>query len=93
MSRTSRISFIREGTLSLINERISFGLFDNDSLYQISKVLSYQGLYLSSGVRVDFSNLDENTVVVVDDIIKKDEITSKYNTSLSREFIRNHIDK
>ena len=90
MGRAKKLSFIREDYVDELNERLNFDFFDSKSKYQISKVLAYQGLYMSSGVRVDIDDLDSDSVVVVDDYKRKD-VTESYTTGISRNIIREKV--
>lgn len=93
MSRTSRISFIREDYYKIIYPRLSFDLFQEDKPYQISKILAYQGLYLSSGIRCELNELNKDSVVVINDVDYPDPTPLRYNTALSRDIVRTHIEK
>lgn len=54
MSRQSRISFIREDMVDLVNKRLLLGMdFSRIPLLSLSKFYAYKGLYLSSGQRMN----------------------------------------
>ena len=81
MSRKSVITFIDESIKDDMDKRLTLGIFDHKKKkpYPLSKVFSYRGLYLSSGIRVDeaYENinesdgfvLNEKSVVIVPDVI------------------------
>ena len=86
MSRSSTISFLNSNYKEEMKKRIDLGLFLENEKYNISKVLAYKGLYLSNGIRIELDNLNQNSVVVVNDYIRKDNLT-RSNTVISRDTI------
>lgn len=91
MSRASVISFIRNDYYEPLSTHLNFGLFNEEELYVLSKLFAYQGLYLSSGIRVPLEGLDECSVIVIKDT-HLEQNTKKYSTSLSKKMFDSYID-
>jgi len=87
MGRRSTISFIRADLKPKLDERLNFDMIHEDQKYSISKLQAYQGLYLSSGIRVELDDLNDETVVVVRDYNKTSR-TDSYTTALSRNLLK-----
>ena len=65
MSRQSKLSFLREDVYHHVRRRIQMDMTIGDC--QLSKLYAYNGLMLSSGVRLDGINIDKpHRVIVVD---------------------------
>lgn len=65
MSRQSRLSFLREDVYHQVRRRIQMDMTIGDC--QLSKLYAYNGLMLSSGVRLDGIDIDKpHRVIVVD---------------------------
>ena len=65
MSRQSKLSFLREDVYHQVRRRIQMDMTIGDC--QLSKLYAYNGLMLSSGVRLDRINIDKpHRVIVVD---------------------------
>ena len=65
MSRQARLSFIREDFYDAVRRRIIMDMTISDC--QLSKLYAYNGLMLSSGVRIDGIGIDRpHRVVVID---------------------------
>ena len=65
MSRQSKLSFLREDVYHQVRRRIQMDMTIGDC--QLSKLYAYNGLMLSSGVRLDGINIDRpHRVIVVD---------------------------
>ena len=65
MSRQARLSFIREDFYDAVRRRIMMDMTIGDC--QLSKLYAYNGLMLSSGIRVDSIGIDRpHRVVVID---------------------------
>lgn len=70
MSRQSRLSFLREDLYEAVRRRIMLDM--KIGKCQLAKLYAYNGLMLSSGVRVDDIGIDRpSRVIVVEDIKKK----------------------
>ena len=68
MSRQSKISFLREDAYNQVRRRIQMDMTIGDC--QLSKLYAYNGLMLSSGVRLDGIDIDKpHRVIVVDNPI------------------------
>jgi len=87
MGRRSTLSFIRYDLKSLLDERINFDMIHENQKYSISKLQAYQGLYLSSGIRVELPELSPESVVIVNDY-NKTSVTDSYTTALSRSLVK-----
>ena len=69
MSRQARLSFIREDFYDAVRHRIMMDMTIGDC--QLSKLYAYNGLMLSSGVRIDGIGIDRpHRVVVVDNPVR-----------------------
>ena len=69
MSRQARLSFIREDFYDAVRRRIMMDMTIGDC--QLSKLYVYNGLMLSSGVRIDDIGIDQpHRVVVVDNPVR-----------------------
>ena len=69
MSRQARLSFIREDFYDTVRRRIMMDMTVGDC--QLSKLYAYNGLMLSSGVRIDDIGIDQpHRVVVVDNPVR-----------------------
>ena len=69
MSRQARLSFIREDFYDAVRRRIMMDMTSGDC--QLSKLYAYNGLMLSSGVRIDDIGIDQpHRVVVVDNPVR-----------------------
>ena len=69
MSRQARLSFIREDFYDAVRRRIMMGMTIGDC--QLSKLYAYNGLMLSSGIRIDGIGIDRpHRVVVVDNPVR-----------------------
>ena len=69
MSRQARLSFIREDFYDAVRRRIMMDMTIGDC--QLSKLYAYNGLMLSSGIRVDSIGIDRpHRVVVVDNPVR-----------------------
>ena len=69
MSRQARLSFIREDFYDAVRRRIMMDMTVGDC--QLSKLYAYNGLMLSSGVRIDDIGIDQpHRVVVVDNPVR-----------------------
>ena len=69
MSRQARLSFIREDFYDAVRRRIMMDMTIGDC--QLSKLYAYNGLMLSSGIRIDGIGIDRShRVVVVDNPIR-----------------------
>jgi len=69
MSRQARLSFIREDFYDAVRRRIMMDMTIGDC--QLSKLYAYNGLMLSSGVRIDGIGIDRpHRVVVVDNPVR-----------------------
>lgn len=69
MSRQARLSFIREDFYDAVRRRIMMDMTIGDC--QLSKLYAYNGLMLSSGVRIDDIGIDQpHRVVVVDNPVR-----------------------
>lgn len=65
MSRQARLSFIREDFYDTVHRRIMMDMTISDC--QLSKLYAYNGLMLSSGIRIDGIGIDRpHRVVVID---------------------------
>ena len=65
MSRQARLSFIREDFYDAVRRRIMMDMTIGDC--QLSKLYAYNGLMLSSGIRIDGIGIDQpHRVVVID---------------------------
>ena len=65
MSRQARLSFIREDFYDVVRRRIMMDMTIGDC--QLSKLYAYNGLMLSSGIRIDGIGIDRpHRVVVID---------------------------
>ena len=65
MSRQARLSFIREDFFDAVRRRIMMDMTIGDC--QLSKLYAYNGLMLSSGIRIDGIGIDRpHRVVVID---------------------------
>ena len=65
MSRQARLSFIREDFYDTVRRRIMMDMTIGDC--QLSKLYAYNGLMLSSGIRIDGIGIDQpHRVVVID---------------------------
>ncbi|MGI6268997.1 MAG: RNA dependent RNA polymerase [Candidatus Howiella sp.] len=64
MSRQSRLSFIRADFFEPIRERMMLGM--NIGLCQLSKFYAYNGLLFTGGRRIDDFQLDDKSIVLVD---------------------------
>ena len=65
MSRQARLSFIREDFYDAVRRRIMMDMTIGDC--QLSKLYAYNGLMLSSGIRIDGIDIDQpHRVVVID---------------------------
>ena len=58
MSRQSKLSFLREDVYHYVRRRIQMDMTIGDC--QLSKLYAYNGLMLSSGVRLDGINIDRH---------------------------------
>ncbi|BCR35184.1 hypothetical protein [Mariniplasma anaerobium] len=90
MGRKSLISFVRKDLKNIIDERLNFDLIHESNKYLISKLQAYQGLYLSSGMRIELQELDDESVIVVNDYNKL-SVTDNFTTAFSRSIIREMI--
>ena len=69
MSRQARLSFIREDFYDAVRRRIMMDMTIGDC--QLSKLYAYNGLMLSSGIRIDGIGIDQpHRVVVVDNPVR-----------------------
>ena len=69
MSRQTRLSFIREDFYDTVRRRIMMDMTIGDC--QLSKLYVYNGLMLSSGIRIDGIGIDQpHRVVVVDNPVR-----------------------
>ena len=69
MSRQARLSFIREDFYDAVRRRIMMDMTIGDC--QLSKLYAYNGLMLSSGIRIDGIGIDwPHRVVVVDNPVR-----------------------
>lgn len=69
MSRQARLSFIREDFYDAVRRRIMMDMTIGDC--QLSKLYAYNGLMLSSGIRIDGIGIDRpHRVVVVDNPVR-----------------------
>ena len=69
MSRQARLSFIREDFYDAVRRRIMMDMTIGDC--QLSKLYAYNGLMLSSGIRIDGIDIDRpHRVVVVDNPVR-----------------------
>ena len=69
MSRQARLSFIREDFYDAVRRRIMMDMTIGDC--QLSKLYVYNGLMLSSGIRIDGIGIDQpHRVVVVDNPVR-----------------------
>ena len=69
MSRQTRLSFIREDFYDTVRRRIMMDMTIGDC--QLSKLYAYNGLMLSSGIRIDGIGIDQpHRVVVVDNPVR-----------------------
>lgn len=69
MSRQARLSFIREDFYDTVRRRIMMDMTIGDC--QLSKLYAYNGLMLSSGIRIDGIGIDRpHRVVVVDNPVR-----------------------
>ena len=69
MSRQARLSFIREDFYDTVRRRIMMDMTIGDC--QLSKLYVYNGLMLSSGIRIDGIGIDQpHRVVVVDNPVR-----------------------
>lgn len=69
MSRRARLSFIREDYYEPVKERITLGM--KIGVCQLSKLYAYNGLMLTSGVRMDDLKIwDPKKVIVVDNPVR-----------------------
>ena len=69
MSRQARLSFIREDFYDAVRRRIMMDMTIGDC--QLSKLYAYNGLMLSSGIRIDGIDIDwPHRVVVVDNPVR-----------------------
>lgn len=69
MSRQARLSFIREDFYDAVRRRIMMNMTIGDC--QLSKLYAYNGLMLSSGIRIDGIGIDQpHRVVVVDNPVR-----------------------
>ena len=69
MSRQARLSFIREDFYDTVRRRIMMDMTIGDC--QLSKLYAYNGLMLSSGIRIDGIGIDQpHRVVVVDNPVR-----------------------
>lgn len=69
MSRQARLSFIREDFYGTVRRRIMMDMTIGDC--QLSKLYAYNGLMLSSGIRIDGIGIDRpHRVVVVDNPVR-----------------------
>ena len=69
MSRQARLSFIREDFYDAVRRRIMMDMTIGDC--QLSKLYAYNGLMLSSGIRIDGIGIDQpHRVVVVDNSVR-----------------------
>ena len=69
MSRQARLSFIREDFYDAVRRRIMMDMTIGDC--QLSKLYAYNGLMLSSGIRIDGIGIDRpHRVVVIDNPVR-----------------------
>ena len=69
MSRQARLSFIRENFYDAVRRRVMMDMTVGDC--QLSKLYAYNGLMLSSGIRIDGIGIDRpHRVVVVDNPVR-----------------------
>ena len=69
MSRQARLSFIREDFYGAVRRRIMMDMTIGDC--QLSKLYAYNGLMLSSGIRIDGIGIDRpHRVVVIDNPVR-----------------------
>ena len=69
MSRQARLAFIREDFYDAVRRRIMMDMTIGDC--QLSKLYAYNGLMLSSGIRIDGIGIDQpHRVVVVDNPVR-----------------------
>lgn len=69
MSRQARLSFIREDFYDAVRRRVMMDMTVGDC--QLSKLYAYNGLMLSSGIRIDGIGIDQpHRVVVVDNPVR-----------------------
>lgn len=87
MGRRSTISFLRADLKPKLDERLNFDMIHEDQKYSISKLQAYQGLYLSSGIRVELGDLNDESLVISNDVYKDTEQLS-YTTALSRTLVK-----
>lgn len=87
MGRRSTISFIRADLKPKLDERLNFDIIHEDQKYAISKLQAYQGLYLSSGIRVELDDLNDESIIVVRDYNKTSK-TDAYTTAYSRNLLK-----
>lgn len=85
MSRESKISFINESILKDLNKRLNLDMNLEHQQVNLSKYYAYRGLYLSEGVRTDFSEdiLNSEKVIIINDestiVAGQDIITAERN--------------
>lgn len=90
MGRNFTISFIRDDLKDPMLERMTLGIIHKDFTYSISKLLAYEGLYMSTGIRIDSINLNKDSVVIVKDTEWQD-VTEKYTSFISKSLVRDKI--
>ena len=75
MSRQARLSFIREDFYDAVRRRITMDMTIGDC--QLSKLYAYNGLMLSSGIRIDGIGIDRpHRVVVIDNPMRTEQNVS-----------------
>ena len=75
MSRQARLSFIREDFYDVVRRRIMMDMTIGDC--QLSKLYAYNGLMLSSGIRIDGIGIDRpHRVVVIDNPTRTEQNVS-----------------
>ena len=90
MSKASRMYFINENLKKPLDARLLLDFkFDKRCKIIPSKYLSYRGLYLTDGIRINSVDLSEKTVVVIDDekVSPKEKHTIFTATKNKKEYI------
>ena len=90
MGRQSVVSFIASQYKPILDEKLNFDLIFENRKYTLSKLQAYQGLYFSSGRRIDGLGLNEKNVIVVGDY-NKPNVTELYKTALSKSLLKEMI--
>lgn len=97
MSRNKTLSFIRKEYRDALHERILMGVPLDSQTFVLSKLFAYNGLMLSDGKRIenvkrkdkDPVTFNEQSVVLVDDIIKYQKAT--YITAFTSKTLESEV--